>query len=851
MAFGFLTYNNSAKILIILKKPLKYTTHFLFLLLLPLFISAQTTSDKTDTVNSNAKDTTLLKKNKKTDNKIDAPVFSKAADSTVIDLKNNKMIMVGNANVKYKNIEVSAEYMEFDFGKKEILARPLYDSLGNAIGKPHFKDENDEFDADEIRYNFKTKKGLVKNVRTQEGEGYLISEKTKRLPGNIVCLTHGKFTTCDHEHPHYYIELTKAKVIPNDKIVSGPAYIVLEDVPLPIFIPFGYFPNKKGHSSGVVLPEYGEERNRGFFLKNWGYYFAINDYSDLLLTADIYSLGSWGAHLKSNYKVRYKFNGLLKLDYSKVIISEPDLPDYQNINTYWIRWAHNQDNKANPTMSFKANVNFGSSSYGKYSGVNFNQRLRSTVQSNVAFTKRFANTPFSMSVNLRHSQNMLDSTINLSIPEVAFNMRRIYPFKNKKGGKHHSYEKISVSWSSNMRNTIKVKESDLYKATYLNNYRNGIKHTIPINWNTKLFKYFNLSPSARWTERWYFRSIHKSLIDSTIVTDTVPGFVRGYDYDISIPVNTKIYGFFTFKSKKKNPKIKAIRHMMTPQVGYKYRPDFSESKYGFYEPVPGDTTGALYSIFGDAIFGTPPTGKYGAINFTLNNNVEMKVREGSDTSETYKKIPLLQSLSIASNYNLAVDSMNWSNININARTRLIGMFDLSFSGSVNPYKLDENGKLINELLWNENSIGRFTNGRAAINFNLNDKTFKKKDKKKQNNKNTDGYAYSDIKWNMSISYVYMYSKPYLTETRTQTIRLTGNLKPTDKWRVDFTFGYDLINKKVTYPSFMIYRDLHCWEMSLRIIPFGAYQSYNFTLRVKASMLQDVKYEQRRSWMEYL
>ncbi len=835
-----------------MKKPSKYTIHFVlsFIFLISNHLFAQIN----DSLIPQPPDTSLHKTVKfqlKSD--FDAPVFNKAADSTVIDLKNNKMILVGNARITYKNIEITAEYMEFDFNKKEITAKPLLDTLGNPIGKPHFKDDNDEFDADEIRYNFKTKKGIVKNVRTQEGEGYLISEKTKRLPGNIICLTGGKFTTCDHEHPHYYFKLTKAKVIPNDKIVSGPAYVVLEDVPLPIVIPFGYFPNKKGHASGVVLPEYGEEVNRGFFLRNWGYYFALNDYADLLLTGDIYSLGSWGAHLKSNYKVRYKYRGMLKLDYSKIIISEPDLPDYQNLNSYWIRWSHNQDNKANPTTSFRANVNFGSSSYGRYSGTNFNQRLRSSVQSNIAFSKRFRNTPFSMSVNLRHSQNMTDSTINLSLPEIAFNMKRIYPFRRKKAGKHHSYEKISLTYSSNLRNTIKLKENQLYRATDLRHYRNGIKHSIPISWNTKLFKYFNLSPSAKWTERWYFRYIHKTLDTAgNIRTDTVNGFVRGYDYSVSVPVATKIYGFYIFKSKNKNPKIKAIRHMMTPKVGYSYRPDFSASQYGFYEPVPGDTTGKLYSIFGDAIFGSPPTGKYGAVNFSLNNNLEMKVREGGDTSETYKKIPLLQSLSVSTNYNLAVDSMNWSNINMGARTRLFGLFDLSFSGIVNPYKLDENGHITNQLLWEENQIGRFTNGRASLNFNINDKTFRKqqtKDKKKKDTKNS--YSYTDMSWNASISYVLMYSKPYADESVTQSIRLSGNLRPTQKWRIDFTLGYDLINKKVTYPSFMIYRDLHCWEMSLRIIPFGAYQSYNFTVRVKASMLQDVKYEQRRSWIEYL
>ena len=856
MAFGISSINNSAKILIILKNTLKYTIHFVLFFLFLSIIKTYTQSNDTllFQTNDTIKNKDTIKRKYKTKSDFDAPVFNKAADSTIIDLKNNKMILVGNASISYKNINVTAEYIEFDFEKKEIKALPLYDSLNNPIGKPHFVDDEDEFDADEIRYNFKTKKGIVKNVKTEEGEGYLISEKTKRLPGNIICLTGGKFTTCDLNHPHYYFNLTKAKVIPNDKIVSGPAYVVIEDVPLPIVIPFGYFPNKKGHSSGIILPEYGEELNRGFFLRNWGYYFAINDYANLMLTGDIYSLGSWGAHINSNYKLRYKFRGVLKLDYSKIIISEPDLPDYQNINSYWIQWTHNQDNKANPTTSFKSNVNFGSSSYGKYSGNNFNQRLRSNVQSNIALSKRFRNTPFSLSVNLRHSQNMIDSTINLNIPEIAFNMKRIYPFKRKKSGKHYSYEKISITYSSNIRNTIKIKETELYKALYLNNYNNGIKHSIPISWNTTLFKYLNLSPSAKWTERWYFRYLNQRLDTSgNIIQDTINGFVRGYDYSVSVPFSTKIYGFYTFKSKKKNPKIKAIRHMITPNVGYSFRPDFSESKYGFYKPVPGDTTGKLYSIFGNAIFGTPPTGKFGAINFSLNNNLEMKIREGADTSDVYKKIPLLQSFNISTNYNLAVDSMNWSNVNMNARTRFFGMFDIALSGIINPYKLNDDGKIVNELLWEKNNIGRFTNGRVSINFNLNHKTLQKKTnkEKRKNIPKNETYSYTDIKWNASISYVYMYSKPYLNESITQSIRLSGNINPTEKWRIDFTLGYDIVNKKVTYPSFLIYRDLHCWEMSLRIIPFGIYQSYNFTIRVKASILQDVKYEQRRSWIEYL
>ncbi len=805
---------------------------------------------------------TIIPASVKEKDAVDAPVDYHAKDSTLIDLRTHKIYLYGNAQVNYKDIELTANYIEINFDNNTVFAKGLPDSMGVVQGKPHFKQSDDEFDAKEITYNFKTKKGIIKDVRTKQGEGFLISDRTKKLPNGIVCLKNGKYTTCDKEHPDFYIKLTKAKVIPNDKIVSGPAYMVIEDIPLPLVLPFGFFPNKKGHSSGVLIPEYGEETNRGFFFRNGGYYFAINDYLDAKITGDIYSLGSWGTHFATNYKKRYKFSGKLNFDYSKIIISEKGLSNYQNQNSYRLLWNHSQDSKARPNSSFRANVNLVSSSYSKYVSTNFNQRMQNAAQSNIAYTKRFPRTPFNFSTNLRHSQNNTDSSITLSVPELNLNMRRIYPLKRKKRlGKPRFYEKIGLSYTSNMKNTIKFKQDDFSPMSKFENYKNGIKHSVPVSANFSFLKHFNLSPSATYNERWYFKSIQErwqdtiingnDTVPAQIVTDTIRGFVRSGDYSINIPLTTKIYGFYQFLGK--NPKIKAIRHLMTPSVAFTYRPDYSKSKYGYYLPVPKDTNEQFYSIFGnDAIYGAPPTGKFGSLKFSLGNTVEMKARQGGDTSETFIKIPLLQSFNISSFYNLAADSMNWSNINLTGRTNILKIFNISFNGIVNPYTLNDDGQVINQFMWDiHRQIGRLTNARIALNFSLNDKTFKKKTEKKETDSETSGYAEFYIPWNMNFSYNWSFIKPGLEKTIVQTARVSGNIDLTTKWKADFTLGYDFTNKKFTYPSLRIIRDLHCWTMSLHIIPFGAYQSYNFQINVKASVLQDLKYNQRRNWTEYL
>lgn len=818
-----------------------------------------------DSLDNDISDTLLQNttepKVKKSKNAVDAQVAYTSDDSTVINLFEHKIYLYGNAQVNYKEIELKANYIEINFDNNTIFAKGLPDSSGNIQGIPHFKESEDEFDSKEMTYNFKTKKGIIKDVRTKQDEGYLLSDKTKKMANNIICLQDGKYTTCDKEHPDYYIKLKKAKVIPDDKIVSGPAYLVIEDIPLPLALPFGFFPNKKGHSSGVVIPEYGEEVNRGFFLRNGGYYFAINDYVDAKLTGDIYSLGSWGGHLLSNYKKRYKFYGNLNFSYSKIIISEKDLPNYQNQNSYQFVWSHSQDSKARPNSSFRANVNLTSSSYSKYVGTSFDQRMQNSALSNIAYTKQFPRTPFNFSANFRHSQNNTDSSITLSLPELNFQMRRIHPLKRKNHiGKPAFYEEIGLTYTSNMQNKIKFKQDDFSPMRDIENYKNGIKHTIPVSTNFSILKHFIINPSFTYNERWYFKSIRKKWQDETIigsdttpaqvVTDTLNGFVRSGDYSLSIPLTTKIYGFYQFFGD--NPKIKAIRHLMTPSVSFNYRPDY-KTKYGYYLPVPHDTMEQYYSIFGnDPIYGAPQTGKYGSLKFALGNNLEMKTRKGGDTSDVYEKIPLLQSFDINTFYNLAADSMKLSNINISGRTNIIKIFDITFNGVLNPYLLTDSGNVVDKFMWNsKHKIGRLTNARIALSFNVNNNTFSKQKEKKKTAKSNSDYDEFSIPWSLSFSYNWSYSKPIFEKTIVQTARISGNFDLTTNWKSIFTLGYDFTNKKFTYPSVRILRDLHCWAMSLNIIPFGAYQSYSFQINVKASVLQDMKYTQRRNWTEYL
>mgnify|MGYP006108387551 FL=1 len=771
-------------------------------------------------------------------------IIKNAQDSIKIDIINRKIFLYGKAEIKYSDIKISAGYIEIDWNTNTIIAKPKIDSSGRFIEKPVFEENNETFKSKEIRYNFKTKKGLIKELNSKEGEGYILGEKVKKTDNDIFYLQKGDYTTCDAEHPHFSIRANKIKLIPGEKIITGPAYLRIFNFPTPLFLPFGYFPNKKENSSGLIIPSYGESANLGFFLKEGGYYFTISDKIDLSLKGDIYSKGSWGLKSLMRYKKRYKFSGNLNLSYGNIVNSEKGFTDYSLKKDFFVRWSHKQDPKSTPSLLFSANVNAGSSTYHRNNSFNSNEFLSNTFQSSVNLSKRWSGTPFSLSANLRHNQNTQTKIINLSLPDISFNMNRVFPFK-KIGikGKNNWYHKIGVSYSSNIRNDISVADSLLFTNQSLKSFRNGIKHSIPISTSIKILKYFTFSPKINFTERWYSNQIQKNwnVQDSLITTDTISKFTRAGEYNISTSINTKIYGLLQFNKGK----IKAIRHVITPNLSFSYRPDFSNRKYRYFEDVQSSSNGDIqeYSIMQNGIFGSPSKGRNGNIIFNISNILEAKINSKKDTVNNIKKIKILENLNIGSSYNLFADSLQLNDINLNARTRLLDIIDLKFSSRYDPYIANDNrtNNLNKFELLSNGRLVRLMNANATIGLVISNKLFSKNENKKPK-----------TLWNLNANYSIIYNKGYKDAEFADTIQslnFSGDLKISDKWKLSFQSGYDFDAKKLTYTSINIYRDLHCWEMMLNLIPIGYHKSYTFTIRVKASALQDLKLERKRDWID--
>lgn len=795
----------------------------------------------------------------------DVPVYYNSDDSLLNDMKNRKAFLFGNAVVKYEDMTINAAFIEVDLDKNEVYAYGRTDG-DSIVGKPEFNQGDETFNADTIRYNFKTKKGIIKNVTTVYDGAYLIGGRTKMHDNKHIHITKGKFTTCDLPDPHFYFNLSKAIVIPDDKIISGPANLVIEDIPTPIGIPFGFFPNKKGSTSGLIIPEFGNEENRGFFLRNGGYYFAINDYVDLTLLGDIYSKGSWGAGLITNYKLRYKFNGSLSFKYNRNLFGYRGLSNFSTSNQYAFRWKFTQDSKANPNSTFSADVNMSSTDYDKYNSYNVDNYMTSTKQSSVSYSYIFPNSPFSMSVALKHSQNSNNGNVDLTLPELAFNMSRIYPFKRKKAiGKTRFYEKISIAYSMNATNKISTTDSTFFNITY-DNLSNGVIHKIPISASFKLFKYTTLTPSFNYNERWYFKRFTKewNTAENIVETSYNPTFARVWDYNTSLSWSTTIYGMFNFRKGK----VKALRHVFSPSVSFSYVPDYGKEKYKYYgsyqkityyNQATGQYETVSYSMFEGLPYGTPNKGGSGSVNINLGNNLEMKLRNLKDTTKDNTKIKLLESFNISTSYNIFADSLRWAPISITGRTR-IKVVDISFNTSLDPYAIAPNEygnyQRINKALVKDNGhLLRMTIAYVTAGFSLNSKARDKKIEEAQQSMYDIIYGYPNsyvdfnVPWNLRVSYTFRYTKPYNESTITQTINMSGELNITKKWKISVSTGYDIEAKKMSATTIDIYRDLHCWEMSLHVVPFGQHKSYAFQINVKAAMLQDLKLNKRRSWFD--
>ncbi|MBI9036610.1 MAG: LPS-assembly protein LptD [Bacteroidales bacterium] len=810
-----------------------------------------------------------------------AKVDYHANDSIRLDAKNQKVFLFGGAEISYQNINLKAAYIEINFKTNTVFAKGVPDSTGKVQGMPVFSEGGQEFDAETMKYNFDTKKGLIKHVVTHEGEGYIHGEKIKKLEDGNINISSGSYTTCDNkDHPHYEFRYKKSKVIPNDKIITGPAYLVIADVPTPLFIPFGMFPNKKGQRSGIIIPSYGESANRGFFFEGGGYYWAINDYLDFKLTGDIYTRGSWAIKPLFRYSKRYKYKGSFNFNYGITVLGDKGSPDYSKNRDFAIRWSHQQDPKARPSSTFSANVNIVSKKYNKFNPTSTEQYLTNTFQSSIAYQKNW-NQKYFLTVDLSHSQNTIDETVTMNLPQISFSVNRFNPFRKKeKVGEEKWYDKISVNYSMNAKNYISTYDSLLFKPEMYSDMQNGIKHNVSVSSPLKILKYFNMTNSITLTDRMYFDKLDKYWVNDSIFTetdttigyvktDTLPGFNNEYDFSFSSSVSTRIYGMVGFK---KGP-IKAIRHVISPSISFSFRPDFGAAGWGYYKyhyNNAAHTDSTQYSIHERFIFGGAPRGKSGSISFGISNNLEIKVRSRKDTITGYKKIKLIENFSISTAYNLAADSLKWSKVSMRGNTTLFKNINITYSSSWDPYVLDSSGtRNLNKFEWDVNHrLLRLdnTSWTTGLSWSLNSKkTDKKKVSKKGDeqelkeiNENPDEYVDWSIPWKLNIRYTLNYGNnlDYINNKKTnnksliQTMSVNGEINVTPKWRIGFNSGYNFQEAKVTTTSINIYRDLHCWEMRFSWIPMGFRKSWNFSINVKSSILQDLKLSKKKDFRDY-
>ena len=781
-----------------------------------------------------------------------------ADDSVRFSIQEKKVYLYGNGFVKYLTTELRADYIELDMDKKLAMATGVPDSVGKLKGTPKFKDGGQEFESTELHYNFDTKKGYVTEIITQEGEGYIQGKTTKKMSDSVYCVKHGMYTTCDeHDHPHFGLNMSKAKMIKDKKIFVGFTHLELEGIPLPIFIPFGFFPITKKATSGIIMPTYGEERMRGFNLRGGGYYIYINDYIDMNITGDIYTNGSWGLQYATQYRKRYKFNGNLNFTISKNYVSEKGLPDYQESSDWSVRWTHTQDGKANPYSSFSASVDMSSANNNYYNANTVDGIANQRKQSSISWSKKWPESPFSLSGSFNHSQNSRDSSIAITLPNLSLRMTQIYPFRKKgKSGEMKWYDNIGVSYSAELRNSIQTKEDKLFKSSFERDWSNGFKHNIPISLQFKIAKDVTFTPSLNYNGYLNLKTIEKIWIPDTsanggqFITRDVPGLNYSHDYSASgsIGYTPTIYGMFMFKP---GCKVVAIRHMIRPSISASYTPAIKP--LGNYKKSYFDGEKEVeYDIHEGLTYRPNTTGgkQSGSISFSLDNNVEMKVRNDKDTTgdEEFKKVKLLESFRLSTSYNPFADSMNFSNISISARTKILNnKVDLNFSGTIDPYAIDTNNVRYNKY---HGKLGRLTNATISTNFSFSADNGQNKEKKNDLVGGFyDDYMDFDVPWNISYNFTYSRPSPYRSPTISQIVNFSGDLSLTPKWKLTFQSGYDIKNKEVTSTSFSVTRDLHCWEMTFNCMPFGQHQSYNFEIHVRSSLLRDLKLTKRDSWYD--
>lgn len=844
-------------------------------------------------------------------NGIDAPVKYSAEDSLVYDAESGTAYLYGNSKVDYENMKLTSDKVHMNLDKSTVRATGTVDSIaeGGIKGKPVFTMGKDEYKSDTMAFNFKSKKGLIKGVYTEQQDGFLSGEVGKRDSTGSIYLQHGRYTTCDKPHPDFYIALSRAKVRPGKDVVFGPAYLVVADVPLPLAIPYGFFPFSKKYSSGFIMPSYGDESDRGFYLRDGGYYFAISDKWDLKLLGEIYTKGSWGVSAASNYRKRYRYSGSFLFSYQDSKTGDKGLPDFAEQESFKIQWNHRQDPKANPYSSLAASVNFATSSYERNnlnSMYNPQTLTQSTRTSSVSWSTGFSSIGLSLSATTNLSQNMRDSSIQITLPDLNISLSRFYPFKRKHlVGKERWYEKISMSYTGQLANSISTKEDKLLHSNLIKDWKNAFQHTIPVQANFTLFNYINVTPSFNFTDRMYSKKVTRgwdNTLQKEVVRDTTYGFHNVYNWSMNVGASTKLYGFWVPNRKLFGDKIQAIRHVITPQVTFSYSPNFGARRYGYYDSyqytdASGNVKLVEYSPYQDELYSVPGKYKTEMISWDVSNNIEMKIKSDKDTTG-YKKISIIDELGASMSYNAAADYHRWSDLSMRLRLKWWKNYTFSMNAqfATYAYELDANGKpyVGNHTEWGYGRLPRFQGMSQNFSFTLNPEKLKKwfgrkddKDddkvsvdsdgpdtniesnmdddlekgkyaaKKKRGNiaeTDDDGYMSFNMPWSLTIGYgITMRENTagrFNTKTMrypykfTQTLNFSGNIRISDGWNINFSSGYDFENHAMSMTTASLSRDLHCFNMSASVV-LAPYTSYNFTFRCNAATLTDaLKYDKR-------
>ena len=846
---------------------------------------------------------------------IDSPVEFSANDSIVYIAGSGMAHLFGDSHVTYQNMDLKSEKIYMCLDSSLVHATGARDSLGVMFGTPVFKMGSDTYENDTMAFNFKTKKGFIKQVYTEQEDGFLTSELSKRDADGVLYLQHGRYTTCDDPHPDFYIALSRAKVRPGKDVVFGPAYLVVCDVPLPLAIPYGFFPFTKSYSSGFIMPTYGDETSRGFYLRDGGYYFALSDKMDLKLLGEIYTKGSWAISAASNYRKRYRFSGSFYASYQNSVEGEKNLPDYQKTTSFKLQWSHRQDPKANPFSNLSASVNFATSSYERNnltSMYNPQALTQSTRTSSVNYSTKFSSIGMSINTTMNLNQNMRDSTIAMTMPDLNISIARFYPFKRKKMvGKEKWYEKISMSYTGRFSNSISTKEDKLMHSNLIKDWRNGMQHSIPISANFTIFNYINLNATFNFTDRTYSNKVMQSWDGQKVVNDTIYGLYNVYNWSMSLGASTKLYGFLKPSPKFLGGRIQAVRHVITPQVSFTYAPDFSTSRYGYYETYQktnADGTVSLveYSPYSGSLYGVPGKGKTGSISMDLSNNLEMKT---VDKNDSIHKVSLIDELGLAMSYNMAAKIRPWSDLSTRLRLKLTKSYTLNINAvfASYVYEADSVGATprISEhtTYWEKGKIGRFQGMSQNLSYTLTDEKVRNlfkwlrgervdKNGNKKNNKkddddeievesnldkdleegkhgaekknagkaetDEDGYMNFSLPWSLSFGYgvtmrentdvkKFNYNTMRYPYKFTQNLNMSGNVRLSDGWNISFSSGYDFENKKISMTMASLSRDLHCFNMSCSVV-LAPYTSYNFSFRCNASTLTDaLKYDKRSSY----